>query len=361
MKTLSRTGILALMLALPGIAAGQYYDDLYVRPSSKKVKETKAEPVPVQDEIVSSDEWDIDTYNRRYAGTEPETAQPVTASEPGIEGYYLNGFNGTQSDLEYAERIRRFHNPRFTIHITDPGYTELYYMNQYDWNIYIDGSYAYVTPTWSNPWYWNYTWAPYTYWPSWHWGGYGYGFGFGYHHYGYWGNPYWNWAWHGPHYGGWYRPAPRPPHAPNYRPQPGRPANSYGGTSSRRPNVQAPAPSQPSRSNTGAVTNRTTTTTTSQGQRVLNGNTSRSAQGQKSTTTTVAPQRSTGSNNNSSNNNSNRQTYTPSSNSNSSSGARSTISSGSSGARSSIGSGSMGGGSRSSGSSAGGGGSRSRR
>ncbi|MFR0836185.1 MAG: hypothetical protein ACLSG8_08715 [Barnesiella sp.] len=32
------------------------------------------------------------------------------------EGYYLNGFNGSQSDYEYATRIRRFHNPRFNNH-----------------------------------------------------------------------------------------------------------------------------------------------------------------------------------------------------------------------------------------------------
>mgnify|MGYP001160713735 FL=1 len=36
------------------------------------------------------------------------------------EGYYLRDFNGSESDYEYAERIRRFHNPKFTIHISDP-------------------------------------------------------------------------------------------------------------------------------------------------------------------------------------------------------------------------------------------------
>ena len=47
-------------------------------------------------------------------------------------GYYLNGFEGSQSDLEYAERIRRFHNPKFTIHISDPAYTDIYFLDPTD-------------------------------------------------------------------------------------------------------------------------------------------------------------------------------------------------------------------------------------
>ena len=41
------------------------------------------------------------------------------------EGYYLNGFKGSQSDLEYAERIRRFHNPKYEIFIADPRYNDI--------------------------------------------------------------------------------------------------------------------------------------------------------------------------------------------------------------------------------------------
>lgn len=115
------------------------------------------------------------------------------------EGYYLNGFNGSQSDYEYATRIRRFHNPRFTITIGDPGYNDIYFLNSSDWNVYIDGPYAWVTPTWSNPWYWNYTWAPASY-GSWTWRMYPWG--------PYWGGGIsWNWgynwgwnSWYYPHY-----------------------------------------------------------------------------------------------------------------------------------------------------------------
>jgi len=72
------------------------------------------------------------------------------------DGHYLNGFNGNESDKEYAERIRRFHNPKYSIFIGDPRYNDIYFLNNSDWNVYVDDSYAYVTPTWTNPYWWNY-------------------------------------------------------------------------------------------------------------------------------------------------------------------------------------------------------------
>ncbi|MDP4240218.1 MAG: hypothetical protein Q8904_12180 [Bacteroidota bacterium] len=130
------------------------------------------------------------------------------------QGYYLNGFKGTESDMEYAERIRRFHNPRYEIFIADPRYNDIYFLNDYDWNVYVDGSYAYVTPTWTNPAWWNYNFSPYSYggygWYSpWgynnFYGGFGFGgyfgdyfgyggyYGYGYPYYGY-GYGYGNWG-----------------------------------------------------------------------------------------------------------------------------------------------------------------------
>jgi hypothetical protein len=119
------------------------------------------------------------------------------------QGYYLNGFNGTESDLEYAERIRHFHNPKYEISVADPRYNDIYFLNNFDWNVYIDGSYAYVTPTWTNPYWWNYNYNPYSYgnwgfgfnnyyspfydWYDYPWGFdsfYG-GFGYGYPYFGY--------------------------------------------------------------------------------------------------------------------------------------------------------------------------------
>ena len=92
------------------------------------------------------------------------------------DGYYINGFKGDESDKEYAERIRRFHNPKYTIFIGDPRYNDIFFLNNYDWNVYVDGSYAYVTPTWTNPYWWNYNFSPY----SWGYGGWGHGWNYGY-------------------------------------------------------------------------------------------------------------------------------------------------------------------------------------
>lgn len=154
-------------------------------------------------------------------------------SESEEEGYYLNGFKGSDTEFEYAERIRRFHNPRYSIHISDPQYTDIYFLDNYNWNVYVDGYYAWVTPTWTNPAWWNYYWTPYSY-NSWYWrsnwyspwGGYynnwygypGYGMGYGWNSFyggyypyygGYWGGgmygygygyPYHHYSWYNPYY-----------------------------------------------------------------------------------------------------------------------------------------------------------------
>jgi len=134
------------------------------------------------------------------------------------EGYYLNEFKGSQSDLEYAERIRRFHNPKYTIFIGDPNYNDIYFLDNFDWNVYVDGSYAYITPTWTNPYWFDYAYRPYSY-NSWYWrnswyspysyyGGWGYNpwsynyyGGWGYPYYGYYG--YYDYGWGSPYYYGY--------------------------------------------------------------------------------------------------------------------------------------------------------------
>ena len=166
--------LIFFLSVLPDATTAQYWDDLYIRPSTReeikkkqeeqaKKEQTKSprKQVEAHEETYVPDSiWDIDAYNRRY---ETE-AEPIYTDTPDTiymadeeDGYYLNGFYGTQSDLEYAERIRKFHNPRFTVHISDPAYNDIYFLNSFDWNVYIDGTYAFVTPTWTNPWYWDYT------------------------------------------------------------------------------------------------------------------------------------------------------------------------------------------------------------
>ena len=207
---IKRLSSVLMFLGLSVVAFGQKYipeDDLYYQPKDKnpiveKKKQEKStstyqQPVTttttttttVTTTTAQSDyDREVDAYNRRYSPETTDTIPSITLDEftrmiqeneqdadDDDTGYYLNGFEGTQSDLEYAERIRRFHNPKFTIHISDPAYTDIYFLNPTDWNVYIDNSYAFVTPTWTNPWYWNYTWAPYSYSSlSWRWN-----FGFG--------------------------------------------------------------------------------------------------------------------------------------------------------------------------------------
>lgn len=309
--------ILVIALWWPETAVSQYWDDLYIRPSTREEirqqREKQAEKERIEAEkkqaevekaaamtpkqettgetFVPDSLWDVDTYNRRYAEesigvqasnnvddvdaynrryTDQKSSSADDTSYLEDDGYYLNGFYGTQSDLEYAERIRKFHNPRFTIHITDPAYNEIYFLNSWDWNVYIDGTYAYVTPTWTNPWYWDYMWSPYSYWgPSWRW--HSYYWGWGYPSYG------WGWGWSYPHYHYYphHYPHYRPPHRPDYRPTPTtRPSYSPGGWSSRRPTQNVSRP-------TGTNDNRVIIN--SQNQRVRMGNTSRSSQRQSST------------------------------------------------------------------------------
>lgn len=235
-------------------------DDIYYQPNetnkvveSKKATSQKEQPAHARTMYVSSgaattDSRDVDEYNRRYAPEYEETVEPVSTprnieSEVQViyenpdKGYYLNGFSGNNSDYEYAERIRKFHNPKFTVHFSDPNFTDIYFLNSSDWNVYIDDNYAWVTPTWTNPVYWNYMWTPYSYSSlSWRWNaGWGPSWGWGWN--GGWGgcyDPFWGPSWghhhhhYNPHWGhnGYY---PNWGHRPSYRP------NNVNGTSPRNP------------------------------------------------------------------------------------------------------------------------------
>lgn len=282
---------------LPAVAQSYYVeDDIYYSPDDKNpvieqvrqereatntptktvaivTKNEKSPSTTTQSKTPSGieNERDIDEYNRRYSSTDKDTTVVDDGTVTGTifaynsdqvapgdtlyvqleDGYYLNDFNGSLSDYQYTVQIHRFYDPKYTVSISDPAYSSIYMLDSNDWNVYIDGSYAWVTPTWSNPWYWSYTWAPFSYsslsW-RWNWG---------------WGSPYYGWydpwyypggyyGWHSPYYHGWYDPYyawhsphhhhPYPGHHPGYHPgtpghHPGmdngsqhRPSNRYGGT-----------------------------------------------------------------------------------------------------------------------------------
>ena len=111
-------------------------------------------------------------------------------------------------------RIIRFRNPRYAIPVSSPLYWDVVYGGalwpSWDWNVYDDGMYAYVFPTRSNWYYWDYMMSyPYG-WNAWggplmyhhgyHWG-YHYGLHYGYHYGHVWYDPWFNPYFHGYHPG----------------------------------------------------------------------------------------------------------------------------------------------------------------
>ncbi len=236
---------------LPSTAQSYYMeDDIYYSPKDKnpvveqKEKEKRA-TAAIAAATAADAERDVDEYNRRgttFMYESDEVAPGDTVYVQPEDGYYLDDFNGSLSDYEYTVRIHRFHDPRYVISISDPAYMDIYMLDNNDWNVYIEGPYAWVTPTWTNPWYWNYTWAPYSYSSmAWRWNyawgaSWGYydpwrwSFGWNYPYYGWsypyygWGHPHYGWGHHchGWHHNDWWY------YGNNYKPYGRGPGRHYG-------------------------------------------------------------------------------------------------------------------------------------
>lgn len=218
------------------LAAQSTDDDLYFVPSkNKKTTATERQTTPArQTVIVESDSpatvyssqgnttvvvrnragevRDVDEYNRRYEASDNrfsvsnDTLYIDEREYDGLDGEWVNGFDGSADDYEYATRIIRFRNPRYAISISSPFYWDVVYgLNSWEWNVYTDGLYAYAFPTFSNRLWWDwrynsYGWGSYPYY-SWNWYGPGW-------YYGWYGGPYWghhhhfHYGWCGPHWGG---------------------------------------------------------------------------------------------------------------------------------------------------------------
>ncbi|MGL5317211.1 MAG: hypothetical protein ACRC9Q_00700 [Bacteroidales bacterium] len=217
---LMRIFIPSLFAMIPFVSWAQYIpeDDLYYTKKDenaivKAQKERNKKDNSRNQNATSQAFMDVDEYNRRTpVGAVITSDQDTLLLEEGkkyvfkdADEGYLNGFNGSVSDFENAERIRRFHNPKFTIHISDPMYNEIFMLSNSDWNVYVDDFYATITPTWTNPYHWNYAWSP-AFYSGWSWRLDPWG----------WGYPNWGWgmasSWWGPswgcypgwHGGGWY-------------------------------------------------------------------------------------------------------------------------------------------------------------
>lgn len=232
MKKIVLLSLFALSLPL-GMMAQSNDDDLYFVPSKDKKQEevkpmVKKEPkvrtgattiytspgttVVVEDRKGNKrDMRDVDEYNRRYNSRDNEfelvddTLYVKEKAVFDLDGEWVNGFNGSQDDYEYAERIIRFRNPRFAVSISSPLYWDIVYgTNSWDWNVYTDGFYAYAFPTFTNRlwWDWRFNYGPGWGWgwsPYYAWGGYYPGYWGGYYP-GYWGP---HWGHHHGYYPGW--------------------------------------------------------------------------------------------------------------------------------------------------------------
>ena len=226
--------MLLVVACLPfGLMAQNANDDLYFIPKKKEKKEKKAEKpaktvveekkntsstiyltpgttVVVKD--VEGNVRDVDEYNRRYTSRDNtftiENDTLYIEEKPYDErGEWVNGFQGSQSDYEYAMRIVRFRNPAFGIPVSSPLYWDVVYgLPSWNWNVFDDGYYAYVFPTFSNSlwWDWRYSWH-FSWSSAWHYNGWYWhhpymGLSHWYHPYGY--HDHWHPAHtHHPHYG----------------------------------------------------------------------------------------------------------------------------------------------------------------
>ena len=168
-----------LMVCLPFMALAQSgNDDLYYIPKKKKTEKVQAKTVvkteqtsvmgngtqvtaPVVIRDVNGNTRDLDEYNRRYSSRENEfTYENDTLyiqEKPYLEqGEWVNGFQGSQEDYDYAMRIIRFRSPSFAVSVSSPYYWDIISLGySSNWNVFDTGMYAFAFPTLTNSWWWD--------------------------------------------------------------------------------------------------------------------------------------------------------------------------------------------------------------
>lgn len=190
-------------------------DDVYFTPSKKaqKVSVSKKQSADVTYlDDSEEDTWyvgrsdngrDVDEYNRmkktgKSKGYVKNDTLYLDENEGGNdEEMYSGGYN-------YSKRLLRFHSPSICVPVSSPMYWDLCYgPYAIDWDVYVDGPYAYAFPTSS----WSFWYGSYPWYSGWSWRYSGWGFNYG------WYDPWW---YHGPHWGwgGYYPPIYHRPHRP---------------------------------------------------------------------------------------------------------------------------------------------------
>ena len=241
MKTRSILSVLMLILSISLFAQRTVLeDDIYYSSKSKKSAVTKVETTtttttttsqPTSVESAQND-IDVDVYNRRYSSSSTlpvsdDSLQQTTTTTTTTttQTYYVNGV-GAES-MEYAERIRRFHNPEIGIYVVDPEYNNIYLIDD-DYTPYV-ASVNIITSPWVTPYNWYY--RPY-YCNSWYYNSW---------YYNPWRYDPWYWPTaYNPYYPSYYpprpypgyrpkpAPQPAPSHRPAYKPEQPRPSSNHG-------------------------------------------------------------------------------------------------------------------------------------
>ena len=184
MKTRLLSSLLVLwMFSVASYAQNFIEDDLYYQPNEKKqiIEQKKQENTVVRvqqqpttvtttsvTKTVQTESRDIDEYNRRYTSSVENNAEPVSTSTQQVQAtnqyisdneYYVDNDNYYQDFQDngqvyiYTERIRKFHNPTFVLHISDPFYYNAFYYNSPGWSFYVGPSWGWWGPGYYNPWY----------------------------------------------------------------------------------------------------------------------------------------------------------------------------------------------------------------
>lgn len=183
--------IIALFAILSSNAFSQGYYDMYYTPSDDNDpnKELLDEISVSEEQEINSSERDVDEYNRRYSSSYEDNGENenVVYEDGYSDDGWVNGFNGSQSDYEYSKRLIRLNSPSIAVHVSSPYYWDIVYgTSSFDWNVYVDGNYAYAFPTFSNPLWWDWRYSrPY----------------YGYYN---WYSPYYYGGWYGSYCPGWY-------------------------------------------------------------------------------------------------------------------------------------------------------------
>lgn len=205
--------LIAFALLFSSQMQGQIIDDIYLTPNdevmTKKI-ETKKERI-AQNPTYKNGAREIIFIDQNGNRTDIASDTVYVINEE-VEEEDINQevqrFND-ESELEYTNRINRFHGGDRYFLIEDPDDFDYYpYSSNWNW------SWSWRSPYWSS---YNYGWNYYNPWYSDYWGyGYPYHYGYGWDYWGWnsyygWGYPYyyggyygWDYPYYGGHYGGWY-------------------------------------------------------------------------------------------------------------------------------------------------------------